>query len=134
MKTNKIIEKPKETIVKNTTKAKDITYEILSNDSTNDKQISTIETNNKNKMLDSIPINGDFPVKMILGSPEKIRSTCARLIKAGAKGLIPMATVNSMIWQLRSLVYFDTVNADLTIYNKILALEKQVKQQEKERK
>jgi hypothetical protein len=122
-KTNKII--PEKNNI-----SKEILYEIDSNENIDTKELHTIETNNKKQIAKTIPMPEQFPVKMILGSPEKIRATASRIIKAGAKGLISQQAVNSLIWQLRSLVYFDTVNADLTIYNKLIALEKQVKNAE----
>jgi hypothetical protein len=123
-KTNKII--PEKNNI-----SKEITYEIEGNENSITKELPIEQTNSKKQLAKYIPMPEQFPVKMILGSPEKIRATASRIIKAGAKGLISQAAVNSLIWQLRSLVYFDTVNADLTIYNKLIALEKEVKKHEK---
>lgn len=116
-------------IIKDST---EISYVIEGNENTKDKQLITEHTNNKKQIAKSITIPEQFPVKMILGSPRKIRGTCARIIKAGTRGLIPQQLVNSMVWQLRSLVYFDQVCADLTILDRIASLEKELKKYEKQ--
>lgn len=110
----------------------DIEYEIVGNENSNSKDIVTEQTNTKKQIAKSIPVPVEFPVKMILGSPQKIRGTCARIIKAGARGELPQALVNSMVWQLRSLVYFDQVCADLTVLDRIANLEKELKKYEKD--
>lgn len=108
----------------------EITYEIDSNDSKDMKQLIT-EQPYKNKKIDKVIIIPEqFPIKMILGSPKKIRATCSRIIKAGARGTISQQLVNSMVWQLRSLVYFDQVCADLTVLDRIAYLEKELKKYE----
>ena len=115
-------------IIKNN---QDITYEIEGNENANTKELSTIETNSKKLTAKSIPFPEDFSVKMILGSPAKIRATAARIIKAGARGDIPQVHVNSLIWQLRSLIYFDQVNADLSYMDRLERLEKEIKRADK---
>lgn len=123
-KTNKIIpEKNK--------KSSKITYEIAGNENEIDKQIVTEQTYKNKYIAKSIPFPEDFSVKMILGSPAKVRATAARIIKAGTRGEIPQTLVNSLIWQLRSLVYFDQVCADLSYMARIEALEKALKKAEK---
>lgn len=108
----------------------EITYEIDSNDSKDNKQLPIIKGASNKLIAESIAYNDDFPVKAIIGDPARIRKTVARLIRAGLKGQISQQVVNSTIWQLKQLIYIDTVCADLTIYNKLIALEKQVKSYE----
>lgn len=108
-----------------------ITYEIEGNDSKETKQLPTIETNSKKQKALSIIEMQEIPVKMILGSPQKVRATASRIIKLGAKGKIPQTLVNSLIWQLRSLVYFDTIVADLSYIQRIETLEKELKKANK---
>lgn len=124
---NKII--PKQPI-----KDDEITYEIDSNDSTKEEELLASKVDNKKQLARPISVPIEFPVKMILGSPAKIRATASRIIKAGAKGKISQPLVNSMIWQLRSLVYFDQINADLTYIERIEKLEKELKRQERQDK
>lgn len=115
-------------IIKNNS---EITYEIAGNTKQETKELFVEQTDNKKQIAKSIPIPTEFPVKMILGSPQKIRGTCARIIKAGAKGLIPQTLVNSMVWQLRSLVYFDQMVAELTVTKRLEDLEKAIRIQDR---
>lgn len=115
--------------MKNKDKSPKIEYEILGNDSNKTLDILPEKRNKKNNIEASIPEN--FNIKMILGSPQKVRATASRIIKMGAKGKIPQTLVNSLIWQLRSLVYFDQVCADLSYMARIEALERQLKKAEK---
>lgn len=109
----------------------EITYEIAGNENEIDKQIVTEQTYKNKYIAKSIPFPENFSVKMILGSPAKVRATASRIIKAGARGEIPQTLVNSLIWQLRSLVYFDQVCADLSYMQRIENLEKALKKAEK---
>jgi hypothetical protein len=126
--------KPNKIIPKQPIKDDDITYEIPSNDSANDEELHISKSNTKKQLAKYISVPEEFPVKMILGSPSKIRATASRIIKAGAKGKINQQVVNSLIWQLRSLVYFDQINADLTYIQRIEALERELKRQERQEK
>ena len=123
-KTNKII--PEKTNI-----SKEILYELEGNENADTKQLPIIETNTKKQKAVSIPFPQDFNVKMILGSPAKIRATASRIIKAGARGDIPQQHVNSLIWQLRSLIYFDQMVAELTVTKRLENLEKAIRIQEK---
>jgi hypothetical protein len=115
-------------IIKNNS---EILYEIDSNENANTKELSTIETNNKKQKAVYIPFPQEFNIKMILGSPAKIRATASRIIKAGARGDIPQTHVNSLIWQLRSLIYFDQMVAELTVTKRLEDLEKAIRIQDK---
>ena len=109
-------------------KDEEISYEIVGNENDKKEQILP-EKRNKNKQL-SVPIF-EIPVKMIIGNPKKVRSTCARIIKLGAKGRIPQQLVNSLIWQLRSLVYFDEKIAELTYLDRLEAVERELRKLDK---
>lgn len=127
----KIASKTKKSISEKNVKNEEIQYEIVGNENDNIKELIAEHTYNKKYIAKSIPFPEEFNVKMILGSPQKIRATAARIIKAGARGEIPQQHVNSLIWQLRSLIYFDQSIADLTDHATLVEIAKVLKKEGK---